>query len=167
MSLSVGLKSTRLKKSKDLCFRNLQRTIKPFKSPTKTRWPGHCLLLLASARHWLKALEVTAQRSEPAPPDLRLWQTKSGAVTMPDVTYWYSINFLFSLPPHLLSPTPTQPATATLWVLQARRATRPQVSAPARMASLASPATAAPKVTSRAAPPSPPASVSHKHTEKF
>lgn len=64
------------------------------------------------------------------------------------------------------APTPPQPVTATLWVQPARRATRPQASAPARMASLASPATAAPKVTSRAAPPSPPASVSHKHTQK-
>lgn len=158
------------KKSKDLCFRNLQRTIKPFKSPTKTRWPGHCLLLLASARRWLKVLEVTAQRSDvigPAPPHLRPWQTKLGVVTVPDLRYWYSICFLLSPSLHTCCPwPPPQPVTATLWVLRARRATRPQASAPARMASLASPATAAPKVTSRAAPPWPPASVSHKHTQK-
>lgn len=107
---SLKLRKIKLnKKKKDLCFRNLQRTIKSFKGPTKTGWPGHCLLPLASAWHWLKALEVTAQRGDvigPAPPDLRLWQTKSGVVTVPDLRYWYSINFLFSLPPHLLSPAP-------------------------------------------------------------
>lgn len=61
------------------------------------------------------------------------------------------------------SSPPTQPVTATRWARLARRATRPQDSAPARTASLASPATAAPRATSRAARRWLPASVSSSH----
>lgn len=69
----------------------------------------------------------------------------------------------FTPVPDPLTPPP-KPVTATLWVPQARLATRPQASAPARTASPASPATAAPKATSRAAHLWRPASVSYSHT---
>lgn len=83
----------------------------------------------------------------------------------PEALIFNPLFLLYPSTPAVLYPPP-QPVTATLWVLPARPATRPQASAPARTASLESPATAAPRVTSRAAPPSPPASVSHKHTHK-
>lgn len=71
---------------------------------------------------------------------------------------WYLLSLLSAPPP------PRQLVTATLWAQQARHATRPQASAPARTVSRASHATAAPKGTSRAARPWPPASVSNSDT---
>ena len=67
-------------------------------------------------------------------------------------------------PPPPAPPREPPGSPAPLWVPQARLATRPQASAPARTASLASPATAAPRATSRAAHLWRPASVSDSHT---
>lgn len=88
-------------------LRNLQRTIKPFKSPTKAQ---HCLLLLAPARHWLKVVEVTAQRNDvvrPAPPDSRLWQNR---VSWPCQTWGTDIqstSFLSPSTPAVPDPHPS------------------------------------------------------------
>lgn len=71
------------------------------------------------------------------------------------------ISSLFTPVPH--SCPPTQLVTATRWARLARHATRLQDSVPARTASPASPATAAPKATSRAARRWLHASVSSSH----
>lgn len=70
-------------------------------------------------------------------------------------------------PPSCLSLTPPQLVTATLWEQRARRATRPQASAPARTVSPASPVTAAPKATSKAVRLWPRASVSGSHRHSY
>lgn len=76
----------------------------------------------------------------------------------------FSLFFFFvTTLPLPLFLTPHQPAIVTPLALLARPAIRPQASAPARTESPASPATAALRVTSRAAHPWPRASVSDSH----